>query len=118
MYSTEGEFRFEAAWGDPTMTTYVIRAGKLVNKDRAPPSMRHGAAPYVISDEMPETRHMANSKMYTSKAKFREATRANNCVEVGNDPAILRPRKPVVMSREQRRDSIRQAIRELQGGRR
>lgn len=100
------------------MTTYVIRAGKLVDKNRAPPSLRHGAAPYVISDEMPETRHMADNRHYTSKRKFRDATRAASCLEVGNDPAILRPRKPVVMSREQRRDSIRQAIRELQGGRR
>jgi hypothetical protein len=51
------------------------------------------AAPMVIADEMPATRHMADGNVYTSKRKFRAVTRAHGCVEVGNDPAMLR-RKP------------------------
>lgn len=73
-----------------------------------------GKAAYVISDEMPETRHMANNRYYTSKAKFREATRAAGCVEVGNETAtLLKPRKPVNLDRGKRRDAIRQAIHQL-----
>jgi hypothetical protein len=51
------------------------------------------AAPTVIADEMPATRHMADGNVYTSKRKFRTVTRAHGCIEVGNDPAMFR-RKP------------------------
>ena len=75
-------------------------------------------APYVVSDEMVSTRHMCDGHYYTSKAKFREVTRAHGCVEVGNDTeTLLKPRKPIELSREQRRNDIRQAIQELKGGR-
>jgi len=49
-------------------------------------------APMVIADEMPPTQHMADGGTYTSKRKFRAVTRAHGCVEVGNDPAMLRPK--------------------------
>jgi hypothetical protein len=53
------------------------------------------AAPMVIVDEMPATKHMADGGTYTSKRKFRAITKAHGCVEVGNDPAIFRrPRRP------------------------
>ncbi len=71
---------------------------------------------YVISDEMPLLRHMGDGKMYSSKAKFRQATKAVGCVEIGNDPAIARPRKPIPLSRERRRDDIRRTIYELRNG--
>lgn len=48
--------------------------------------------PAVIVDEMPPTKHMADGRLYTSKRRFREVTRAHGLVEVGNDPAIFRPR--------------------------
>ena len=48
------------------------------------------AAPMIITDEMPATRHMADGRHYTSKREFRAVTRAHGCVEVGNDPAMLR----------------------------
>lgn len=54
-------------------------------------------APMVITDEMPATKHMADGEFYTSKRKFRAVTRAHGCVEVGNDPAMFRPKlKPKV----------------------
>ena len=97
------------------MTTYVIRNGKLVDKRVAPPKgAKHGKASYVISDEMPETRHMADGKHYTSKARFRQATRAAGCIEVGNETStLLKPRKPITLSRADRRDAIRHAIQQL-----
>ncbi len=85
--------------------------------DRSLAYEQTGDAPYVISDSIEATRHMADGKYYTSKAKFRAATKAAGCVEVGNDASILRPRKPVTLSREKRRDDIRRSIYELRNGR-
>lgn len=96
------------------MTTYVLRNGKLIEKHLASPTAVYGSAPYVISDEMAETRHMANNRYYTSKAKFRQATRAAGCIEIGNDVApLLRPRKPVKLDPAKRREDIRRTIYEL-----
>lgn len=91
---------------------YVMRDGKLVEKSQA-----YGpSATYVISDEMPATRHMADGKHYTSKAKFRKATRAAGCIEIGAEIATcLKPRKPVLLDRQKRVDDIRAAIRQLKG---
>ncbi len=99
------------------MATYVMRNGKLVDKRTAPPKGVKGEkASYVISDEMPATRHMADGAMYTSKARFRQATRAAGCVEVGNETStLLKQRAPVTLSREERREHIKRAIRELGG---
>ena len=96
------------------MTTYVYRNGELVEKSLAVPKHQSGSATHVIRDEMEPTKHMADGQMYTSKAKFREATRAAGCVEVGNETAtLLKPRQRVELSREQRRNEIRRAISQL-----
>ena len=99
------------------MGTYVYRNGKLVEKHLALPLVTSGSAPNVISDIMPETRHMVTGRMHTSKSAFRAETKAQGCIEVGNDPAITRPRKPVPMSREKRRDDIRRTLYEMRNGR-
>lgn len=95
-------------------TVFVIRNGKLVDRDTAPPRNASSNAPNVISDHMDPTRHMADGRLYTSKSQFRAATRAAGCVEVGNETAtLLKPRKPAQLDRGQRRDAIRQAIHQL-----
>lgn len=82
--------------------------------DRSLLYYERGEAAYVISDTMDLTRHMADNKMYDSKAKFREVTKAHGCIEVGNESAtMLKPRKPATLDRRQRRDDIRRAIYEL-----
>jgi len=92
------------------MTTYVLRNGKLIEKQYAEPIETH----YVISDEMPATRHMADNRLYTSKSKFRATTRAHGCVEVGNETAtLLKPREPIKLDRRKRADDIRRAIYQL-----
>jgi hypothetical protein len=74
------------------MVTYVYRNGALIDKNRAAPK-RSGKTLHVISDEMAPTRHMADGNYYTSKKKFRQATRAAGCVEVGNETStLLKPR--------------------------
>ena len=97
------------------MTTFVYRNGELIDKRFAPPKeTKHGDAVYVISDEMAPLRHMADNKMYSSKSKFRQATREAGCVEVGSETAtLLKPRKPVELNPSKRRDDIRRAIYEL-----
>lgn len=74
---------------------------------------------YVQSDCMEPTRHMADGKHYTSKAKFRQATKAAGCVEIGNETTtVLKPRKPIELDRRARREDIRKSIYELKNGRR
>lgn len=74
------------------------------------------SAPYVISDTMPETKHMATGKYFTSKAAFRAETKATGCIEYGNDPAVMRPRKPVPLDRAKRREDIQRTIYNLRNG--
>ena len=94
------------------MTTYVYRNGKLVDKRRAGPR-EGGPAPMVIRDEMEPTRHMADGRHYTSKAKFRQATRDAGCVEVGNETKTLLTRKSTMPTRDERRHAIRTQLRRL-----
>lgn len=103
------------------MARYVYRPGHpaaneygMVDINIAGPKQGGNGATYVISDEMAPTKHMADGKTYTSKAKFREATRAAGCIEVGNESAtMLKPRKPVQLDRGQRAEAIKRAIHEL-----
>lgn len=86
----------------------------MVDIDIAGPKHVGGKAHYIQRDEMDATRHMANGKYYTSKHKFREATKAAGCIEVGNETeTVMRPRKPIQMDRSQRVRDIRQAIEQL-----
>ena len=90
------------------MATYVMRKGRLVRKERAEPLP--GA--FVISDEMAPLRHMANGKMYDSKSRFRAATIAAGCREVGNDTAhMFKPRRVPEFERSHRREIVREQIR-------
>lgn len=97
------------------MTTYVYRNGKLVDKRyAAPKEHKHGEASFVISDTMDPTRHMADGKTYDSKVKFRQATRAAGCIEVGSETAtLLKPRQPIQLDQGKRRDDVKRAIYEL-----
>lgn len=72
---------------------------------------------HVISDTMDLTRHMADGRYYDSKSQYRKVTRANNCVEVGNDTAaLLKPRQTRMPDAGRRRDDIRRAMWEVRNG--
>lgn len=73
------------------------------------------AVPYVISDTMAPLKHMGTGEILDSKAKFRQATRASGCVEIGNE--AIKPRKSIELDRGKRRDDIRRAIYELRNSR-
>ena len=68
---------------------FVIRDGELVPKHLAQP-LQTSNGPFVISDHMEPTRHMATGATLDSKSAFRAHTRSAGCVEVGTDPAITR----------------------------
>lgn len=75
------------------------------------------SATNVISDIMDPTRHMCDGKYYDSKAQFRQVTKAYGCVEVGNETGtLLKPRKPIILDRGQRREDIRRAMHDLRNG--
>lgn len=83
-----------------TRGTFVIRNGELVEKggpkDVRPAVTRSGLpCPMIISDHMDAVEHPADGQFYASKSKFRQVTRANGMIEVGNDPArFRRPTRP------------------------
>ena len=68
---------------------------RLVRVDQAPkvPAARSAyPCPRISSDTMDLTEHI-DGKFYDSKSAFRAVTKANGCIEVGNDPARLRPKE-------------------------
>lgn len=99
------------------MPTFVMRGGKLVEKWSASPLIEvFAVGPAVISDTMDTIRHMATGRYHTSKAEFRRDTKSSGCVEIGNDPAITRPRKPTPLDRGKRREDIKRTIYNLRNG--
>lgn len=71
-----------------------------------------------ISDTMEPTRHMVNNKIYTSKKKFRDETKARGCIEVGNEVAALTKKcPPIKLDKRKRREDIKRAVWELKNGR-
>lgn len=88
----------------------------MVPIELAGPLHESSESTYVISDTMDALRHMATGEMIDSKSKFRAATRAAGCVEVGNDPMLTKERKPVSLNRGKRREDIKRTIYELRNG--
>ncbi len=72
--------------------------------------------PYVNSDTMDLTEHV-DGKFYDSKSAFRARTKAEGCIEVGNDPARHR-RQPTrkKSTREERRAAIAEAKAKVEQG--
>lgn len=101
------------------MTERMCKAcGKWHDLEQWPAKcVRHykSAAPFVISDTMQPLKHMGTGEMLDSKAKFRQATRASGCVEIGTE--IIKPRAPIKLDRGQRREAIRRTIYEMRNGR-
>ena len=69
------------------------------------------SAPYIISDTIQPTKHMASGRVIDSKAKFRAETRATGCVELGNEQ--IKPRQKIELDRGERREAIRKTIYDL-----
>lgn len=78
----------------------------------APTERAGNLAPYVISDVMEPTMHMASGRIVDSKSQFRKMTRESGCEEVGNDmpPRLKEPEKVRPVGPD-----IKRAIEELRG---
>ena len=75
--------------------------------DKCAPKARTSAF-YVISDTMQPLKHMGTGEVLDSKAKFRAATRASGCVELGNE--AIKPRVPIKLDSGKRREDIQKTI--------
>jgi hypothetical protein len=75
---------------------------------------RQNWAVSVISDSMDAIRHHGTGEIIDSKSKFRAATRASGCIEVGTEK--IKPRQPIKLDRGQRREAIRKVIYDLRNG--
>jgi hypothetical protein len=64
----------------------------------------------VMSDTMDSVQSMVDGRFYTSKAKIRASYRAAGVIEVGNDPARLRPKAKTKPDRKAIRQSIEKAF--------
>lgn len=113
------------------MPSWIIdhKTGELVEKDeyhykkyeeKAHLQMTKGnelVTMNFISDSMPETRHMADGKYYSSKKAFRDATKAAGCIEIGNETKYLKKkREPIKLDKRKRREDIKKAINDLKYG--
>lgn len=67
------------------------------------------SCPMIAQDTMEPVQSMLDGKMYDSKSKLRSTYRAAGMVEVGNDPARLRPRKRSKPDRAAIKTSIEKA---------
>lgn len=71
----------------------AIDWSKPISIERKPyvaPARSSLPCPMIVSDSMGEAEHPCDGKLYSSKSEFRKVTRANGCIEVGNDPARFR----------------------------
>lgn len=78
----------------------------------------HLPSPMISTDTMAAVQHPCTGEMIDSKARFRNITKAHGCVEVGNDPARLKPREKPKVDRKEVRAAIRKAKAEYSLGRR
>lgn len=72
--------------------------------------------PMVISDHMAPVQSMASGKMYDSKSAIRAEYKAMGMIEVGNDPARLKPKARVEPDRKSIRESVKKAAAQWNGG--
>jgi len=83
---------------------------KLYGPVRTPaPARSDLACPRVATDTMDLTEHV-DGKFYDSKSQFRAVTKANGMIEVGNDPARLRPIQRPKADPKARREAVAKAV--------
>jgi hypothetical protein len=93
---------------------WVYRNGEIVEKGgpldiRPEPARSDMPIPFVASDTMEPVQSMVDGKFYTSKAVLRASYKAAGVVEVGNDPARLRPKPKTAPDRKAIRQSLQKA---------
>lgn len=74
--------------------------------------------PYLATDTMEPVQSQLDGKMYDSKSALRRTYKAAGVVEVGNDPARLRPRKKQKVDRKAIKDTLDKATARFNRGER
>ena len=96
------------------LVAYYVGDGRTVyrfdNFDKAVAKRSSLPSPFIASDTMEPVQHPCDGKFYSSKAKFRSITKAHGCIEVGNDPARLRPKAKTKPDRAGIREALKNAI--------
>lgn len=86
----------------------------MVHVSIAGPRNEKAQATYVISDTLHNhIKHPGTGEMIDSKSRFRQATRAAGCVEVGTDSAASRPRPRFDVSEREIAMDVKRSIAEL-----
>lgn len=80
-----------------------------------PPKRSDLAMPSVIGDTMPAGEHPYDGRTYESKSGWRKANRQGGYIEVGNDPARLRPKKRDVPDRKALTETLKKAKQQVFG---
>lgn len=101
--------------------TWVMRNGRIVKKGgrldvRPAPTASDLPRPMIISDAMDPVQHPCTGEYFASKRAFRAVTRAHGCIEVGNDPARLKPKPKPKSDRKAIRKSVEKAFAQYASG--
>jgi hypothetical protein len=73
------------------------------------------ACPAVIGDAMPEGQHPYDGRTYDSKSGWRHANKQGGYIEVGNDPARLRPKQKAKPDRKAITATLKKAQQQVFG---
>lgn len=82
----------------------------VLREERTP---RPSKSAHVISDYLPPLKHMATGVVSESKSHHRRMTRDTGNIEVGTDPAALRPQKWEPPSMGDYAQEVKRAIQEV-----
>ena len=85
------------------------------NHREAPPQRSHLSIPGVISDSMEAGTHPYDGRTYESKSGWRHANRQGGYIEVGNDPARLRPKEKAKPDRKAITETLKKAKQQVFG---
>lgn len=89
---------------------------KVYRREPEPIGARsHLPTPYVVSDTMPPTEHL-DGRFYESKSTYRAVTKAHGCIEIGNDPARLRPKQKTKPDDKAIKDAVQKASAMVKAG--
>lgn len=90
----------------------------IPEKPRLEPKRSHLPCPRIASDHMEPVQSQLDGKMYESKSALRATYRAAGVIEVGNDPARLRPRKRKPIDDKAIADTVDKAVAKFNRGER
>lgn len=101
------------AWIDLGDGRQVFRKIETVERKRS--SL---PAPMLNLDTMPDVQHPCTGEYISSKSEFRKVTKAHGCVEIGNDPARLKPRQKPKADRKTIKEAVGKAKARFERGER